>query len=135
MTRLVWPYQKNLWLSFGIFLIAGVLAITEQQALFMLIPFVWILFPLILDYTIVQPEKLFWVLLIVLPLSTELNITPQLGLDFPDEILLIVLTGITIVKIIHQPHWFPHSFKRHPLCMLLVIYFSWLLITCCYSVE
>lgn len=135
MSGLVWPYQKNLWLSLGIFLIAGVLAITEQQVLFVLIPFIWILLPVIFEYTIVKPEKLFWLLLIVLPLSTELNITPQLGFDFPDEILLVVLTGITIVKIIHQPYWFPDSLKRHPLFMLLVIYFFWLLISCCYSVE
>jgi O-antigen ligase len=135
MGGLVWPYQKNLWLSLGIFLIAGVLAITEQQVLFVLIPFAWILLPIIFEYTIVKPEKLFWLLLIVLPLSTELNITPQLGFDFPDEILLVVLTGITIVKIIHQPDWFPDSLKRHPLFMLLVLYFFWLLITCCYSIE
>jgi len=135
MTGFVWPYQKNIWLSFGIFLIAIVLAITEQQALFMLIPFIWILLAVIFEYTIVKPEKLFWLLLIVLPLSTELNITPQLGFDFPDEILLVVLTGITIIKIIHQPSWFPDSLKRHPLFMLLVIYFFWLLITCSYSIE
>src|SRR6478735_4181138 len=135
MTGFVWPYQKNIWLSFGIFLIAIVLAITEQQSLIMLIPFIWILLPVIFEYTIVKPEKLFWLLLIVLPLSTELNLTPQLGFDFPDELLLVLLTAVVLLKTIHQPQWFPWSLKLHPLFMWLMIYLFWILVTCVYSVE
>ena len=135
MRGLAWPYQKKAGLSFAIFLITGVLAIIQQQPLFMIVPFAWILLPMIFEYSIVQPEKLFWLLLMVLPLSTELNITPQLGFDFPDELLLMALTGVALVKIIHQPNWFPDALKRHPLFMWLVVYFFWLLLTCCYSVE
>ena len=135
MTLPAWPYQKKLLLSSGIFLVSGVLAIVLQEPLFVLIPFAWILFPVVFDFVIVQPEKLFWLLCIVLPLSTELNITPQLGLDFPDELLLVLLTGITIIKLIHQPNWFPDALKSHPLFMALFVYMLWLLITCFYSVE
>ncbi len=135
MNAFTWPYHKNIFLSFAIFLLNIVLAILWQEPLIMLIPFTWILFPFVFESFVVYPEKLFWLLLIVLPLSTELNITPQWGLDFPDEILLVLLTGITIVKLIHQPKSFPDAVKRHPLFMVLVIYIVWLLITCYYSEE
>ncbi|MES2372162.1 MAG: O-antigen ligase family protein [Bacteroidota bacterium] len=84
---------------------------------------------------ITKPEKLFWLLLIVLPVSTELNLTPQLGFDFPDELLLVLLTAIVLVKMIHQPQWFPWSLKLHPLFMWLMSWLCWILVTCVYSAE
>ncbi|MDB5209451.1 MAG: hypothetical protein JWQ30_278, partial [Sediminibacterium sp.] len=131
----VWPYQTKMLLSLFIFLVSIVLSIVEQQPLYILISFAWIVAPFVFEMVIVKPEKIFWLLLIVLPLSTELNITPQLGFDFPDEILLVLLTGIALVKMIHQPKWIPDSLKRHPLFMWLMIYACWLFITCLYSVE
>jgi O-antigen ligase len=135
MVRSERPYQTNQFLSFGIFLASGIAAITLQEPLIILIPFAWIFFPIIFDLVIAKPGKLFWLLLIVLPLSTELNITPQLGLDFPDELLLMLLTGIVIVKLIHQPKWFPYTLQQHPLFMVLIVYLFWLLISCWYSAE
>lgn len=131
----IWPYQKKLLLSFFIFLAGVVIAIAMQQPLFVLIPFVWILAPVVSDIVVAKPEKLFWLLLIVLPLSTELNLTPQIGFDFPDEILLVLLTGIALVKMIHQPQWIPLSLKKHPLFMWLLVYLFWIAITCFYSAE
>ncbi len=128
-------YQPNRFLSFGIFLASGVTAIVFNQPLLVLIPFVWILIPVIFQYSITKTEHLFWLLFIMLPLSTELNITPQLGMDFPDELLLMLLTGICIVKLIHQPRWFPISLAKHPLFFLLVLNLFWIAITCVYAVE
>lgn len=132
MFAAVWPYQKKALLSFFIFLASGIAAIVLQQPLFMLIPFAWLLVPV---FVIAQPEILFWALVIALPLSTELNITPHLGLDFPDEIFLMILTGITVAKMIHQPKWVPYSLRQHPLFMWLIIYMLWIVITSLYSVE
>jgi O-antigen ligase len=134
MRALYAPYAGRL-LPFFIFVASGIAAIAMQQPLFMLLPFTWVLFPLLYDWLIVQPEKLFWGLCILLPLSTELTITPQLGLDFPDELLLLFLTGIVIVKIIHRPSWFPVSLRKSSLFMLLVIHLLWIAICCFYSVE
>lgn len=135
MFAAIWPYQKKLLLSFLIFLATGIAAIVMQEPLLVLISFAWILMPIVSEIIITKPEKLFWLLLIVLPLSTELNLTPQLGFDFPDELLLVLLTAIVLVKIIHQPQWFPYSLKLHPLFMWLVIYLFWILLTCVYSAE
>ena len=129
------PYQYKLFTSFGIFLVSGVTAIVLQEPLLLVIPFAWILLPVIFQFAVSRTEHLFWLLLVLLPLSTELNITPQLGLDFPDELLLMLLTGITITKIIHQPKWFPVSLSKHPLFFILIIDLLWLLITCIYASE
>lgn len=135
MLSAVGIYERKLLFSFSLFLISGILTIVLQEPLFLLVPFAWLLIPVIFNYTVTQTEQLYWLLFIMLPLSTELNITPQLGLDFPDEILLILLTGISIVKLVHQPKWFPSSLAKHPLFFLLVIYLLWLLVTCMYAVE
>ena len=135
MIAAAWPYHRSLWVSFCIFLVSGVTAIFMQEPLLLLIPFAWVLIPAIFKYAVTQTEQLYWLLLITLPLSTEFNITPQLGMDLPDELLLVLLTGITLLKLIHQPRWFPSSLLRHPLFMLLTIYVLWILITCLYAVE
>ena len=143
MTEIKWPdlsaairpYYFSLIQPFFIFLVSGVTAIGMQEPLLLLIPFAWILVPVVCKYAVTQTEQLYWLLLITLPLSTELNITPQLGIDLPDELLMIVLTGITFLKLIHQHGWFPFSLLRHPLFMLLTIYVLWILITCVYAAE
>jgi O-antigen ligase len=122
-------------LPFFIFVASGIASIAMQQPLFMVFPFAWVLLPLFYNWLIVQPEKLFWCLCILLPLSTELHITPQLGLDFPDELLLVLLTGLVIAKLIHQPSWFPVALRKSNLFMLLVIHVLWITVSCFYSVE
>ncbi len=135
MLQLTATYQRSLLVPIFIFLLSGALAISMQQPFWMLVPFAWILFPPVFIYTITHTEQLFWLVLIALPLSTELNITPSLGLDFPDEVLLMLLTGITLVKLAHQPSWFPRPVITSPLFALLVIYMLWLVVTCIYSAE
>ena len=86
MFAAAWSYHRTLFFSFALFLVSGVLSVVMNEMLFMLIPFAWILIPIFFNYAITRTEQLFWLLLIMLPLSTELNITPKLGLDFPDEV-------------------------------------------------
>jgi O-antigen ligase len=128
-------YHRSLLLPFFIFLLSGILAISLQQPWWILVPFIWVLAPPAFVYIITHTEQLFWLLFITLPLSTELNITPALGLDFPDEILLLLLTGMALVKLVHQPQWFPRSLLTHPLFAVLIIYLCWVLITCIFSAE
>lgn len=129
------PYNPELFLSSGIFLAGVVAAIILQEPFLLIIPFAWVLVPVVFHYSITRTEQWFWLLLILLPLSTELNITPQLGMDFPDELLLVLLTGISIVKMIHRPQWFPSALARHPLFFVLILYMCWLPVTCVYAAE
>ena len=130
-----WPYQLKFFLSCLIFLVTGVWAISVQEPLLMLIPFIWIGLPTVFNWLVTQSGQLFWLVLIMLPLSTELQLTPVLGLDFPDEPLLILLTGMVLVKIIHQPRWLPEYVLSDPLSFILAIYFLWIFICCMYSME
>lgn len=129
----LYPYW--LYVSYCIFLVSAISTIVLQEPFLLLIPFVWMLISPVFNYITTRTEHLYWLLFILLPLSTELNITPQLGLDFPDELLLLLLTGICFLKIVHQPKWFPYALSKHPLFMLLVIYLLWIFLSCIYAVE
>jgi O-antigen ligase len=135
MEALLRSYRFRISFSFVVFLAAGIAAIILRQSWLLLIPFAFILAPPIYRYCIRKTENLFWLLLIALPLSAEINFTPQLGTDFPDEFLLIILTGATVVAMIHRKSWFPRNLSLHPLFLLLLIYCGWLIISCCYAVE
>ncbi len=128
------PYY-HAGLSFFIFLASGIACILLQDSWLLVIPFAWVLLPVAYHIIVVKPENIFWLLCIVLPLSTELNLTPQLGFDFPDELLLLLLTGLAVIKTIHQPSWLPRAFGKSDLFMLVVVQLVWIIVTCLFSVE
>lgn len=135
MRFLIAAYKPKEIIALLLFLCFSVTAIVNQQWQWMLIPFAWVITPAIYQTVTQHAEKLFWLLLCMLPLSTELNITPQLGLDFPDEILMMMLTGLALLYWWHKPQQFPTSVWRHSLFFLLVIHLSWISITTIYAVE
>lgn len=120
-------------IAITLFFVSGVLAIVLQEPLLLLMPFAWVLFPFVFNYTIYKTENLFWLLILTIPLSTELNITPSLGIDFPDELLLMLLTSIAIFKFLHEPKWFPATLKKQPLFLVLLLMMCWTLICACYA--
>lgn len=135
MRSLIVAYKPKEIVASLLFLCFSVTAILNQQWQWMFIPFAWIMIPVIFKAVTQHTEKLFWLLLCMLPLSTELNITPQLGIDFPDEILMVLLTGLTLLYWWHKPQHFPLSVWRHPLFFLLIIHLSWIIISSFYAVE
>jgi O-antigen ligase len=80
-----------------------------------------------------RTEDLFWLLILVIPLSTELNITASLGIDFPDELCMMLLTGLVILKIIHQPKWFPSNLSKEPLFLVLLCIMLWACVCACFA--
>jgi O-antigen ligase len=135
MAQWVWPYHRNLFFSAAVFFLSGIAAIVLQQPLLLLLPFAWILVPVLFQYIVIKPETVFWLMLVMLPLSTEMNVTPNFGFDFPDEWLLVLLTGICVIKMIHQPVWISKDLLRSNLFFWLLLYFVWLAVSCCYSEE
>jgi O-antigen ligase len=121
------------WLH-GLLLMAfGVVALTLQEPLLIAVPFIIVLLPKIVQYIITQTHQLFWLLLLLLPLSTEINITPSLGLDFPDELIMMLLTGLFLVQLIHQPRSFPIHVLKHPIFLIIVLQLCWMLVCTYYS--
>lgn len=117
-----------------LFFLFGWIAIIENNASWLAIPFALAISPLLINWIIRSTENLFWILLILLPLSTELNITPSLGLDFPDEVFLWLLTAIGIIKLLHQPYLFYPVFKS-PIVLLIVLQLCWFVFICFFSTE
>lgn len=104
-----------------------------QSTYILAIPFIWLLFPFAFDFCVKSTHELFWLLILALPLSTELNITPSLGIDFPDEFIMILLTGLVLVKIVHQPTFFPKELLKEPLFLLLCCIMGWTFISACFA--
>jgi O-antigen ligase len=135
MRSLIVAYKPKEIFALLLFLGFSVIAIIYQQWQWMLIPFAWIILPFIFQVSTQHTQQLFWLLLCMLPLSTELNITPQLGLDFPDEILMLLLTGLALLYWWHKPHHFPLIVWQHPLFFLLILHVCWIAITMVYAIE
>jgi O-antigen ligase len=123
----------QLYTAFSLFLVCIVLAIQLHSNLVLAIPFIYLLLPFAFDFCVNRTENLFWLLIVMLPLSTELNITSSLGIDFPDEILMILLTGFVLIKIVHQPKWFPVNLYQEPLFLLLLFMMIWVFISACFA--
>ncbi len=132
MRSAIWAYQTMERL---VFLTATIVAILTQQWPWMLVPFAWIIAPLCWQQIVLHTDKLFWLLIALLPLSTELNITPSLGLDFPDEVLMVLLTALTLLYWWHKPKQFPITIWKHPLFFILMLHLGWIIISTIYAVE
>ncbi len=129
-------YYRNQFFIATIFFIAFlVIAIITNNYAWLSVPFIFILFPVLFRYTISYTEQLFWMMIFFLPLSTEWNVTNSLSLDFPDEPLLILLTGFTILKFIYQPSLFPQSLLKSSLFFLVLLYLCWIIICCFFSIN
>ncbi|NCI45301.1 O-antigen ligase family protein [Sediminibacterium soli] len=122
-------------LPFAFFLLVSVAAIVFRQYWLIALPFAWVLAPPAFDGLTRHASALFWLLLMAVPLSSEISFTPSLGMDLPDELLLILLTVLVLAKWIHEPRWFPKSMAKRPLIFLLAAHLAWVLVTCFYSEE
>lgn len=68
---------------------------------------------------------LFFMLLFTLPLSTEVRVTGELSTDFPDELLMVAITGLFACFWVYRPRILTTSTLRHPLLLLLAITLMW----------
>lgn len=82
----------------------------------------------------VYPKSFYFLLIASIPLSTELQITPSLGTDFPDEPLMWVIT-ILVVLIITYRKKIPLNIVQHPITLLLAASFCWTIISTLFSTH
>lgn len=128
-------YQKKyLYLSIA-FIASCIGYIVFDKPLLLALPFALILLPFFFNYSISFTENLFWLLLFCLPFSTELNITPSLGLDFPDEVLMMLLTALFIIKILYSPTLLPFYVLKNSIFFIVALLFFWWAINCIYSTN
>ena len=79
-----------------------------------------------------HPKLLFYLLLATIPLSIEVMMTQDLGTDFPDELLMWILTAIIPLVILLRPSEVS-KMARHPLMLLLLSGLCWTVVTILYS--
>ncbi|HJV20800.1 MAG TPA: O-antigen ligase family protein [Sediminibacterium sp.] len=125
MNTAVQRYQVQAILAGLLFFAFGALSILQQRVEWMAIPFVWVLLPAISNLVTAHTGSLYWLMLVMLPLSAEINITDTLGMDFPDELLLLAITAAAVAKMIHQPQLFYPVF-RAPLLLFILIHLLWI---------
>ena len=80
------------------------------------------------------PELVFYGLIFTIPLSVELQITPSLGTDFPDESIMWMLTAILPFQFLNRKEEII-KLTHHPLMILLVASLCWTFITIFYSAH
>lgn len=81
-----------------------------------------------------QIDFWFWLAIWVLPLSTELMVTDSLGIDFPFELLLIILSLAVFIAIRLYPQQFIY-FTQNTLAFVVGIHLLWILITIIFSTN
>jgi O-antigen ligase len=124
------PLQK-FWISTTAFLFFAIAGAWLRMYWLPAIPFA-----ALLGVAAFTNVSILWFILIAsIPLSTELMVTPSLGLDAPDEPLMMILTGISILWLAFKPQSFPKHLRSHHLWLLLLLHVAWIGITCIFSVN
>ncbi|MFT5762731.1 MAG: O-antigen ligase [Saprospiraceae bacterium] len=82
---------------------------------------------LILVYmTIIDFRKIFFFLLICIPLSTEFYLPNGLGTDLPTEPLMVGLMMVYGIYVLRHGREMDSSFIKHPLTLILVFHLFWI---------
>lgn len=110
-------------------------AINQHAYAWMIVPFLAIGCYALLPQLIQPDKRLFWLLFITIPLSTEWQITTTLGLDFPDELLMGLLSVGIVMYLLLRPASLPPILLQSNLFTLLLLGWIWTAITCIYSTE
>ncbi|MEL6718897.1 MAG: O-antigen ligase family protein, partial [Bacteroidota bacterium] len=101
------------------------LGLISEQYYLLGLPLIFMLvFISLTDY-----RKIFYLLLICIPLSTELVLPNGFGTDLPTEPLTIGLMGLFLLTWLKKPQVIDIQFFKHPISILILLHFGWLLIT------
>lgn len=125
-------YQK-FWLSCVVFIGFGLVAVVTYNFYFLLFPFAFLVFSFYFKKVISKTETLFWLLIFCLPLSTELQVTSSLSLDFPTEPLMMLLSFFSVLHWLQKPSTFPKNLLTSNLFFLCCLHFLWVGVCCIYS--
>ena len=74
-------------------------------------------------------RPLFWLLLLMIPLGTEVELPGGIGTDLPTEPIAVGLTGVLLLH--SARHWpsYNHRTFLHPVALLLYLHVGWILVS------
>ena len=118
--------SQNLFLGYGVSILLGTLgAIFFETPIPLLLPAALIvLFQVIVDY-----EKIYYLLFLCIPLSTEVFISDHLATDLPTEFLIVGIMFLYIFIAFLKPKSINGEFLKHPLTLMLLLHFGWTVLT------
>ena len=121
-----WSNTQLLFVGLLLSMLVGIVGglLTDALVLFAL-PAVFLLAYI----TIVDFRKVFYLLLIMLPLSTEVELPGGFATDLPSEPLMLLLTGVFLVFGLYNGRKLNTAFLKHPLTLLLILHVGWIFIT------
>ena len=115
----------------GVLLTCALLSIYTENYLLMLIPTgILFLYLSINDFRII-----YFLLLFLLPLSTEIALPGGFATDFPTEPLIAGLMLLFLGAVIAKPGIMDKEVLKNPIIFLLLLHYSWILIATLYSSE
>lgn len=123
--------SKTIFWSVGLFAILFFcIAIVTERDYYYLAP-VAVLF---LGFAIINFKSIFYLMLMVLPISVESYIG-SFGTDLPSEPLLILLAGCTLLYLIFNKDELDKSSFKHPISILLSVMFAWSVFVAIFSTD
>lgn len=132
LKNFIQKYSNIVFFGYGlIILIALVLGLIFNQWAIFLIPVV-LLFIAIGFYDF---RWLYFLLILVMPLSVEVSLPGGFSTDLPTEPIVIGLMLIFVFTVCLKPFILKGDFFMHPISILLVIHFGWILSTSIFSTD
>lgn len=127
-TKIFDPTQPNqlLFNGFGVIVLLSIfIGIATEMYFLAGVPAAF----LIVYLAVVDFRQLFFLLLICIPLSTEIVLPNGVGTDLPTEPLMVGLMLVYFLYILRNGLNMSADFLRHPITILLILHLSWILIT------
>jgi O-antigen ligase len=106
-------------------------AVILEQPLLLLAPFVLAF----LFFCTLRIKSLWLLLLFLLPVSFEFHFTDVLGMDLPDEPVMILLTCVFFGLLIAGQLRLSSGYYNHPVFFVLLLGFFWAFASMCFSDE
>lgn len=119
-------YSYNLFVGYAFCIVSSVMgAIFFETPIPLLFPaLIAFVFQLLIDY-----EKIYFLLFLSIPVSTEVFLTDHLATDLPTEPLIVGLMVIYFLILLTKPLSFDRKFIKHPLSLLILGHVAWIAVT------
>lgn len=119
-------YSYNLFVGYAFCIVSSIVAaLFFETPIPLLIPvLIAFVFQVLIDY-----EKIYFLLFLSIPVSTEVFLTEHLATDLPTEPLIVGLMVIYFLILLTNPLSLDRSFIRHPLSKLILAHVAWIAVT------
>ncbi len=123
---LLLPHSRTVFLTWSLILVASTIsAVALEDLRLLVIPLIVLgLYLMIMDF-----RAVFLLMWASIPFSTEIDLPGGFSTDFPAEVLMVILTGITILWCVHRLKSISLTFLFHPITLIILIHVAWIAFT------